>query len=43
MTISVCEVGNCMKGSRIRNPVQLPRETRLDMLLEEVLEKLRKV
>ena len=36
---SVCEIGSCVKGSRIRNPVP-PPTTWEDVFLEEVLGKL---
>jgi len=38
---SVREVGNCVKGSRIRNPV--PPPTTVEYVLLEVLEKLKRV
>ena len=38
---SVREVGNCVKGSRIRNPV--PPPTAVEDLLLEVLGKLKRV
>jgi len=41
---SVCEEGNCVKGSRIRNPVPPPTaEEDVGLLLHEVLGKLRRV